>query len=342
MDENERPENVLLSAKCSSHGIRRAAMEDLTDNANVGFVAVSSRAGLLLQSISNVFQYVEGNTRKDKQCALALSGWPDGSKGGLCPTIDAIPSAETVQFKQFARALFRFAPDCVTEVDKISLALVLLLRHPSICAEFGELYSEHDLYKRIIEVAQNCDVTFEMLQNWCEAIHRHFIHFNGVFLSSETSNDPSQTVQSQSFAEFMNTSSLELTAIRGELYDLKRENAAFHEETRRSMAQLSADNEALRDAVERLVVQLQQPGLQQVHTSETIVTSRRVRMRDDSSIDHDVEELPQRRRQRQTTMGSFFPREAVSPSSHLVYSPAKNISCREVRMLNVQYFDCIH
>ena len=70
MPEEQRPHNVFLSADQTSHGIRRGTMEDLSDNPNVGFAATAKRSGLLLEAISNVFRYINGSVRKDKQCGV--------------------------------------------------------------------------------------------------------------------------------------------------------------------------------------------------------------------------------------------------------------------------------
>jgi len=96
-----------------------------------------SRAGLMLQSFNNLFNYISGSKKKDLSCARSLAGWRDANFGGKCPTLECLDVVDLVLFHTFTSYLFQ---NCVTifpHKSEMSTCLSLIL-----VMSFNDIYDD--------------------------------------------------------------------------------------------------------------------------------------------------------------------------------------------------------
>jgi hypothetical protein len=176
----------------TSHGMRHQAIEDMTDDDKVSFGAAATRAGLMLQSFNNLFNYISGSKKKDLSCARSLAGWRDANFGGKCPSSQCFDVEDMLLFNTFTSYLFQ---NCVTIFPHRSemstcLSLILLMSFNDIYDD--DKYNCLDGTKHVLlltmlaaleAVSPNLD-SLSKLRMWSTLVKADFRRQNGWFIKS--------------------------------------------------------------------------------------------------------------------------------------------------------------
>ena len=176
----------------TSHGMRHQAIEDMTDDDKVSFGAAATRAGLMLQSFNNLFNYISGSKKKDLSCARSLAGWRDANFGGKCPTLECLDVVDLVLFHTFTSYLFQ---NCVTifpHKSEMSTCLSLIL-----VMSFNDIYddvkyncldgSKHVLLLTLLRALEAISPgvdSLSKLRMWSTLVKGDFRRQNGWFIKS--------------------------------------------------------------------------------------------------------------------------------------------------------------